>query len=140
MPVKKITLSSYLSDHCSDIPNVQTLIPTCTGTPPFTAKQTPINTHDELGMLAHPAQFRSHDRANGAGAHDVIIPDGTGVRTIAPYTTGHIIAGAEEHVGEMGRPDNFANGVIMSKHGSHGSLLRCADIEGADGAVDSRRS
>ncbi|KFY18362.1 hypothetical protein V493_08675 [Pseudogymnoascus sp. VKM F-4281 (FW-2241)] len=73
-------------------------------------------------MRIHAAQLAAHST----------------VRAIRPDATRHVVGGREQDIGEMRRPCDLTDRVLVAvEHGQRGGGV--PDVEGADDAVDARR-
>lgn len=56
---------------------------------------------------------------------------------VAPDSAGHVVAGAQQDVAEVGAPGQLADGVLVTAQQSQVTGFGVADVEGTDHGVDS---
>lgn len=124
--------SSSLRPHNTlSVPDQNPLIPTTTRRPPLGTKQAPIHARHKLSMRTHAPQLP----ALPAATHGV--PADAEGRPVRPHTAGHVVGGGEQDVGQVRRPGELADGVLVAGE-QRERRAGVADVEGADDAVDAR--
>lgn len=122
--------SKHHSMHNSSrVEHANPFIPSTTGRPPLRPKETPIHARHKFRMSAHPSQLpRLH--------HPSILPlrPSAAAATITPHPARHVVASAEQQIGQMRRPCHFSHCVVVSLQELKWAG-RLADVEGADHTV-----
>lgn len=88
-------------------------------------------------MTRHSAHLHSH-RWTRTRSHRVDIPNNSWGRLVVPCTTCHVVASTKENIGQVWRPGDLADGVVMPNHHGLWALLRGTDIKGADRPIHAR--
>ncbi len=112
------------------IPQQHPLVPACRGHPASDAKETPVDTGDELCVPIHDAHLLTDARA--ARSRDDRALRGA----VVPQAHRHVVAGADEDVAGVGAPGDLADGVLVALHEGLGPAVGAANVKGADDAVD----
>jgi hypothetical protein len=137
-PDPAVITGHYRSLHDSAaVPNQHSLVPAGTRTPALCAKHAPVDAGHELGVAAHDAHLAAAAVHHGGVEHVVLLgagdPHGA---TVGPHAACHIVARAEQNVGQVRRPGDTAHGILVARQHGDGPAVRGADVPGADQAVD----
>lgn len=114
------------SHNGTNIPNQQTLVPADGGAPTLISEHAPIDTNAELCVALHLTELMG---TKGWAA--------LSRRSVGPNAAGHVVAGAQQDIAEVGGPGKFTNSILVTLQECQRGGLGLADVNGTDDGVDS---